>query len=63
MVKEKTPDGFLPPGAVLPYPPCLPYSPTFPTPLTRRARRACEGAARGVGAPQATELGCGRSPT
>ena len=28
----------------------------------RRARRACEGAARGVGPPQATEPGCGAEP-
>jgi hypothetical protein len=28
----------------------------------RRARRACEGAARGAGPPQATEPGCGTEP-
>src|SRR5215831_8919189 len=28
----------------------------------RRAQRACEGAARGKGPPQATEPGCGAEP-
>jgi hypothetical protein len=29
---------------------------------SRRARRACEGAAQGEGSPQASEPGCGAEP-
>jgi hypothetical protein len=40
----------------------LPTRILFPLPHSGGAHRAREGAARGIGAPQATEPGCGAEP-